>query len=42
MSGALRQAEILRKDIIEWPPKSTKGDERGLIGVMDDELGFVD
>ena len=39
---ALREAEKLRRKMNEWPPKSSRGDGRGLIGVMDDELGFVD
>jgi len=40
--AALRQAEVLRKEINEWPPKTSRGDGRGLIGIIDDELGFVD
>ena len=42
LPAALRDAEKLRKQIQEWPPKSARGDGKGLVGVMDEEMGFVD
>lgn len=44
LSQALSESEILRKKQSAWPP-SNKGHDpsgRGLAGVMDDEMGFVD
>ena len=42
LSSAIKQSEKLRKKPSSWPPKSSGGDGRGLIGIMDDEMGFVD
>ena len=41
---ALEDAEALRRKQHAWPPDNRKVDPsgKGLIGVMDDELGFVD
>ena len=41
---ALADAEVLRENQQAWPPDNRKDDPegKGLIGVMDDELGFVD
>lgn len=44
LTAALQQSEELRKKQSAWPPRN-EGDEpsrKGLIGVMDDEMGFVD
>jgi beta-1,4-N-acetylglucosaminyltransferase len=38
---ALADAEKLRQRSLEWPPVNS-GPERGLKGVMDDEMGFLD
>ncbi|KAL2045152.1 hypothetical protein N7G274_002233 [Stereocaulon virgatum] len=44
LSAAIYQSESLRKSRSTWPPSNEKEDPsgNGLIGVMDDELGFVD
>ena len=42
LSKALWDAEKLRRKTPVWPPKSSEGDGRGLPGVINDELGFVD
>ncbi|KAL2048829.1 hypothetical protein ABVK25_010887 [Lepraria finkii] len=44
LPAAIRQSESLRKSRNAWPPGNEKEDPsgRGFIGVMDDELGFVD
>ncbi|MCJ1273934.1 N-acetylglucosaminyldiphosphodolichol N-acetylglucosaminyltransferase catalytic subunit alg13 [Puttea exsequens] len=44
LSRALLQVESHRKTQSTWPPsnESTDPSGRGLVGVMDDELGFVD
>lgn len=44
LPAAIRQSESLRKSRNAWPPSNEKEDPsgKGLIGVMDDELGFVD
>ena len=42
LPAALEEAERLRRKMQTWPSKNSRGDGRGLIGVMDDELGFVD
>ncbi|KAK4694116.1 hypothetical protein P7C71_g3410, partial [Lecanoromycetidae sp. Uapishka_2] len=44
LSAALRLSESLRKSQQAWPPDNSAEDPsgKGLIGVMDDELGFVD
>lgn len=41
---AIQQAEVLREKQNAWPPDNSKDDPsgKGLIGVMDDEMGFVD
>ncbi|KAG8529459.1 uncharacterized protein KY384_006096 [Bacidia gigantensis] len=41
LTKALKRAEILRKKMQAWPPRSAKADDKGLIGVMNQELGFV-
>lgn len=38
---ALADAEKLRQRAKEWPPVNS-GPERGLRGVLDDEMGFLD
>jgi beta-1,4-N-acetylglucosaminyltransferase len=44
LPAAIRQSESLRKTLHAWPPHDDGADPsgKGLIGVMDDELGFVD
>ena len=44
LPAAIRQSENLRKSPTVWPPSNEREDPsgKGLIGVMDDELGFVD
>ncbi len=44
LPAALRLSESLRKTQHTWPPSNHAEDPsgKGLIGVMDDELGFVD
>ena len=44
LPAAIRQSESLRKTQPPWPPADTGEDPsgKGLVGVMDDELGFVD
>ena len=44
LPAAIRQSESLRKSNKPWPPADTGEDPsgKGLVGVMDDELGFVD
>ena len=42
LDNSLRRAERFRKVMSEWPPQRKGGDGRGLVGIMDDELGFVD
>ncbi|KAK3173339.1 hypothetical protein OEA41_006668 [Lepraria neglecta] len=44
LPAAIRQSESLRKSRNAWPPRNEREDPsgKGLIGVMDDELGFVD
>ena len=41
---AVCQAELLREKQHAWPPNNKEADPsgRGLAGVMDDEMGFVD
>lgn len=41
---ALEQAESLRQRQQSWPPNNKREDPsgKGLIGAMDDEMGFVD
>ena len=44
LAAAIRQSESLRKTHKPWPPADTGDDPsaKGLVGIMDDELGFVD
>lgn len=44
LPAAIRQVESLRKKQNCWPPVDEGADPtgKGLLGVMDDELGFVD
>lgn len=44
LPAAIRQSESLRKTQNPWPPADTGEDPsgKGLVGVMDDEMGFVD
>ena len=44
LPAAIHQCESLRKKQNVWPPdnKETDPSGKGLIGIMDDELGFVD
>ena len=44
LPAAIERSETLRKTQNPWPPADTGEDPsgKGLIGVMDDELGFVD
>ena len=44
LPAAIRQSESLRKAGKRWPPADTREDPsgKGLVGIMDDELGFVD
>lgn len=42
LSKALDETEALRRQMQAWPPKSAKGNRKGLVSVLDDELGFVD
>ena len=44
LPAAIRLTESLRKAQRPWPPVNTEEDisGKGLVGVMDDELGFVD
>ena len=44
LPAAIRQSEMLRNTPQPWP-SSNKGDDlygKGLAGVMDEEMGFVD
>ena len=44
LPGAIRQSEMLRNKPQPWP-SSNRGDDlygKGLAGVMDEEMGFVD
>ncbi|MCJ1385665.1 N-acetylglucosaminyldiphosphodolichol N-acetylglucosaminyltransferase catalytic subunit alg13 [Xylographa soralifera] len=41
--AAIRESETLRKRQKAWPPgRGEKEEGRGLVGIMDDEMGFVD
>lgn len=44
LPAAIRESEALRKRQKDWPPANSGDDpsRRGLAGVMDDEMGFVD
>ncbi len=44
LPAALEAAERLKKRMKEWPPINSGADpvERGAIGVLDEEMGFVD
>ena len=44
LPAAIGQSEELRKKQRAWPPSNNENDPsgRGLAGVMDDEMGFVD
>ena len=42
LSNVLHHVESLRQRIQDWPPRNAGGDGRGLVGIMDDEMGFVD
>ena len=43
LAAALGEVEALRSRQKAWPPGGgVRGEGRGLIGVMDDEMGFVD
>lgn len=42
LPSALLEAEELRKQMREWPPRPEEGTQRSLSGVMDDEMGWVD
>ena len=44
LAAAIHQCETLRGNQSAWPPSNEKADPsgKGLLGVMDDELGFVD
>ncbi|MCJ1371175.1 N-acetylglucosaminyldiphosphodolichol N-acetylglucosaminyltransferase catalytic subunit alg13 [Loxospora ochrophaea] len=44
LPGAIQQSEVLRTKQQVWPPVNTTYDSsgRGLVGIMDDEMGFVD
>ncbi|KAL8744655.1 MAG: hypothetical protein Q9190_003121 [Brigantiaea leucoxantha] len=44
LPAAIHQAEKLRNKQRAWPPNNSRADPsgRGLAGVMDDEMGFVD
>ena len=44
LPAAILQSENLRRDQKGWPPDDKQADPsgKGLLGVMDDELGFVD
>ena len=44
LPAAIHQCESLRKKQNVWPPDNKEADPsgKGLIGIMDDELGFVD
>ena len=44
LPAALRKSESLRTSQAPWPPADTGEDPavKGLVGIMDDELGFVD
>lgn len=44
LPAAIEEAERLREKQHVWPPDNRAADPsgRGLIGVMDDEMGFVD
>ena len=39
---ALQDTEIIRQEMQKWPLTTAKGSGKGLVGVLDDELGFVD
>jgi len=41
LSQALTDAEKLRQRASQWPPVNS-GPERGLKGIMDDEMGYLD
>ncbi|KAI9838806.1 MAG: N-acetylglucosaminyldiphosphodolichol N-acetylglucosaminyltransferase catalytic subunit alg13 [Thelocarpon superellum] len=44
LASAIRDIEVLRERQKSWPPVNSGQDHtgRGLVGVMDDEMGFVD
>ena len=44
LPAAIRESEKLREKQKAWPPSHKEHDPsgRGLAGVMDDEMGFVD
>ncbi|KAL9131277.1 MAG: hypothetical protein Q9217_000765 [Psora testacea] len=42
LPSAIPKSEELRRRSFPWPPKSDSGDGRGLLAIMDDEMGFVD
>jgi len=44
LAAAVQEAETLRRRKNEWPPVNSgdKAQQRGLAGVMDDEMGWVD
>ena len=39
---ALRDTESLRREMHKWPLTTARGGRKGLVSVLDDELGFVD
>jgi hypothetical protein len=43
LKSAIPQADALSAKLAGWPPKNNYDAEgRGLVGIMDDEMGFVD
>lgn len=44
LPGALKDAEALRQRQREWPPANagTQREARGLKGILDEEMGFLD
>ena len=45
LAAALIQVEVLRVKKMQWPPpvdRSVDPSGKGLVGVLDDEMGFVD
>ena len=42
LAAAVGEVEALRRRQRTWPPGGKGEEGRGLMGVMDDEMGFVD
>jgi len=42
LAAALKEAEVLRQRQRSWPPPNSGEQAKGLKGVLDEEMGFLD